>query len=76
MSDYDFQGAHKKAFRVAFDLLNELWPPENTAEYFTEKAYPRCAEAWDEFNATNNPLGMEFVKCVYWYLADTARRMG
>ena len=25
---------HKRAFRVAFDELNRLWPPENTLDYW------------------------------------------
>lgn len=30
----EFQRMHKKAFRVAFDMLEKNWPPENTVEYW------------------------------------------
>ncbi len=73
MSEKDYTAMHKAAFRKAFDTLNALWPPENTAEYFTHKAYPVCAAAYDEMK--DNPLGMEFIKDVYWYLADEAKGM-
>lgn len=26
---------HKKAFRLAFDFLEKMWPPENTLDYWT-----------------------------------------
>ena len=29
------KATHKKAFRIAFDELNKLWPPENTLDYWT-----------------------------------------
>lgn len=29
-----YKTLHKKAFRVAFDLMEKLWPPENTEEYW------------------------------------------
>lgn len=70
----DYTALHRAAFRRAFDLLNELWPPENTAEWFAKKAYPACAVAYDELK--DNPLGMRFVEDVYWYLAEEAKRMG
>lgn len=32
----EIQRLHKRAFRVAYDLLEKLWPPENTPEYWKE----------------------------------------
>lgn len=32
----EIQRLHKKAFRVAYDMLEKNWPPENTVEYWKE----------------------------------------
>lgn len=32
----EIQRLHKRAFRVAYDLLKKLCPPENTVEYWKE----------------------------------------
>ena len=32
----EIQRLHKKAFRVAYDMLEKLYPPENTVEYWKE----------------------------------------
>lgn len=31
-----YKTLHKKAFRVAYDMLEKNWPPENTVEYWKE----------------------------------------
>ena len=63
---------HKNAFRVTYDLLNNLWPPENSVEYF-ERASKLCALAYGTTLA-DNELGKAFVNEVYQYLMDTAQR--
>jgi len=32
----EIQRLHKRAFRVAYDMLEKLYPPENTVEYWEE----------------------------------------
>ena len=32
----EIQRLHKRAFRVAYDMLEKNWPPENTVEYWTK----------------------------------------
>ena len=31
-----YKTLHKKAFRVAYEMLEKNWPPENTVEYWKE----------------------------------------
>lgn len=73
MSETDYVALHKQAFREAFDLLKLLWPPENTVEYFQNKAYPSCAVAHEKMK--DNPLGQRLVEDVYWHLGDAVREM-
>ena len=62
---------HKQAFRVAFDLLTEIWPPENTVEYFDPVAR-KFVEAADRY--ADNALAKELLLGVYTYVADEARK--
>lgn len=57
---------HKKAFRMAFDLLQALWPPKNDPTWFVTVAYPKSAEAYAELH--DNPLGMNLILDVFEYL--------
>lgn len=73
MTNEEYTANHKKAFRAAFDLLNSLWPPEKSVEYFKEKAYPACAVMVEDMKKEGNALGVEFAKDIYWYLGDVAK---
>ena len=62
---------HKKAFRVAFDTLTRLWPPETdpekSAEWFRDTACPMCMDAYFG-ELKDNPLGKALMEAVYGYL--------
>lgn len=60
---------HKKAFRVAFDELNKLWPPENTLEYWNLAAKD-LALVFNE-NQTN-----ELCKSLLLALIDYLEKIG
>ena len=64
---------HKKAFRVAFDALNRCMPPENSVEYFSEKAIPICQKAYED--VADNPLGKRLVIDVFCHLEDMAKEI-
>ena len=61
---------HKKAFRVAFDLLNRLWPPKNTVEWWSDVAIPDMTLVYD--NAKDNPLAQELVLAIVGYVEKMA----
>ena len=66
----DIQRDHKRAFRVAFDLLNRNWPPENTVEYWVK--------AGGDFNAEymkveDSRLAAKLIDAVYAYLEDVSK---
>ena len=67
----DYTALHKKAFRVAFDVVQEYWPPVNDVDYFN-RLYAKvidvvCGEL------KGNELGKRFMEMVYWYMADMAK---
>lgn len=63
---------HKQAFRIAFDALKEVFPPENTLEYW-EKTNERCK---DVYNAhIDNPLCRHLMTAVMNYLGDVVKEM-
>lgn len=65
-----YDSRHKQAFRIAFDALNEVFPPENTAEYW-EKANGRLR---DTYNAhMDNPLAKRLLVAVQNYLGDAVK---
>ena len=61
---------HKKAFRVAFDLLNRLWPPKNDAEWFKNTAIPDMTLTYND--CVDNRLAKELVMAVSGYVVDMA----
>lgn len=61
----DIAAQHKKAFRVAFDLLKELYPPKNEAEYW-EFASKRITLLDNENK--DNPLCRCLLLGMYEYL--------
>lgn len=62
---------HKQAFRVAFDILAQNWPPENTVDYWQPVA-ERFTKAFNEHS--ENPLAKKLLLAVYEYMNDTARK--
>jgi len=62
---------HKRAFRVAFDTLNELYPPVDCPEYF-DRGGQVCNKAFKE-NA-DNPLARELLITVWQYIGDTVAK--
>ena len=51
----EYIARHKKAFRVAFDTLQKLWPPKNDPEWFVTVAGPACELAYEDVKG--DPLG-------------------
>lgn len=62
---------HKEAARTWFNLLTELWPPENTEEYWS-KAVVRLNEVWN--GSTDNPLLMKLLLLTHEYLGEAVKR--
>lgn len=60
---------HKHAFRTAFDYLKEMWPPVNTADYFTVAA-KKVNERYD--TSDQDPLTNKLLMAVYEYLDGEA----
>lgn len=69
-ADQDYAAMHKKAFRAAFDLLKELYPPKNDAEYWTFAA-KRVALVGDDNK--DNPLCKHLLWGLYSYLEDEVK---
>ena len=67
-----YEARHKQAFRIAFDALKEVWPPENTVEYF-EKTNERLKEIYSAHR--DNPLCKQLVLGVAMYLGDAAKEI-
>lgn len=65
-----YDARHKQAFRVAFDALKEVWPPENTVAYF-EKTGERLKEIYTQYH--DNPLCRELLLAVYNYLGKAVK---
>ena len=62
---------HKQAFRVAFDLLKEFYPVQNTVEWW-EKFWAATVVA-DAANA-DNPLCRQLLLAITDYLDEEAKR--
>ena len=71
MRKMDVQTMHKKAFRVAFDLLKELYPPKNDAEYWTFAA-KRVSLICDDNK--DNPLCRCLLLGLYDYLEGEVKK--
>ena len=54
-----------------YNLLTELWPPENTEEYWS-KAVVRLNEVWN--GSTDNPLLMKLLLLTHEYLGEAVKR--
>lgn len=67
-----YEARHKQAFRIAFDALKEVWPPENTVEYF-EKTNERLKEIYSAHR--DNPLCKELILAVSNYLGIAAKEI-
>lgn len=67
-----YDARHKQAFRIAFDALKEVWPPENTVEYF-EKTNERLKAIYMEHR--DNPLCKQLVLGVAMYLGHAAKEL-
>lgn len=72
VSAEDMKEAHKRAFRIAFDLLKEAYPPESSAEYWSLVG-DRMSETWTE--CADNPLARELIMSVCNYLQDVSAGM-
>ena len=60
---------HKAAFRTAFDYLTEMWPPTNSADYFTlaaVRADARCAAV------NNDELARKMLVLILEYIIGLA----
>jgi len=66
------QRMHKKAFRVAFDMLEKNWPPENTVEYWTKVTNQTALDYHD--NRDNALCGL-LMMAVTEYLEKTCKGM-
>ena len=71
MTPEEYANLHRKAFRCAFDFLNEHFPPGDTDEWWlkTAKECSAASVAFDEspivielLNAIMNYLGNEYQK--------------
>ncbi len=69
----DYIDKHKKAFRVAFDMLNRLWPPKNTVEWWSNVAIPDMTLVYDD--AKDNPLAQALVLAIAWYLEQMGKAL-
>ena len=67
----DIATQHKQAFRTAFDTLKELYPPENTAEYWTFAA-ERVSAKYSE--QKDNRLAVFLLKGVLEYMEDVNKQ--
>ena len=67
-----YDSRHKQAFRVAFDALNEVFPPEDSAEYW-EKAHERLREIY--VTNRDNPLCKTLLVAVENYLGIAVKEM-
>lgn len=66
----DFATLHKQAFRAAFDMLKELYPPENTVEYWTF-ASNRMALKCNELKG--NDLAVTLLVALYGWLENLVK---
>lgn len=61
---------HKDAFRLAFNLFKECWPPEDTVEYYSRTG-DLFAVAYND--TKGNPLAHSLLHGVFDYLEFVAR---
>ena len=66
-----YAAIHKQAFRIAFDFLNEHFPPENSAEWWEQAA--------NDVTQIGNMYGesrcvVHLVAAVYEYLEEVNKR--
>lgn len=63
------QGMHKKAARIWFNALTEVWPPENTEAYWT-KTSEKMNRLWNE--NMDNELLHELLLMTLSYLGNVS----
>lgn len=68
----EIQRMHKKAFRVAFDMTEKNYPPENTVEYWTKVTDQTALDYHD--NRDNMLCGL-LMMAVTEYLEKTCKGM-
>lgn len=61
---------HQQACLVAYNALEEAWPPDNATEYW-EKTANRYADIYNE--CASNPLAKRFMTAVYNYLGTVVK---
>lgn len=67
-----YENRHKQAFRIAFDALNEVFPPEDTVAYF-EKTNERLKEIYNVH--CDNPLCKELILAIANYLGKVVKEI-
>ena len=71
MTPEEYAKLHQKAFRCAFDFLNEHFPPGDTNEWW-EKTAQECSAASVAFGET--PIVMELLTAIMNYLGEEYKR--
>ena len=66
-----YTALHKTAFRTAFDMLNKLFPPNDTVDYWVD-AGKAVALTYNEHK--DNELAKILLTAVYEYLEQTVKR--
>lgn len=61
---------HQQACLVAYNALEEAWPPDNATEYW-ERTANRYADIYNE--CASNPLAKRFMTAVYNYMGDVVK---
>ena len=67
-----YDARHKQAFRIAFDALNEAFPPEDTAEYW-ERTYERLKGIYNHHR--DNPLCKALMVAIVNYLGEVVKEI-
>lgn len=68
-----YDARHKQAFRIAFDALNEVFPPVNTVEYW-EQTNEHLKEIYNQHR--DNPLCRALLVAVENYLGEAVKEIG
>ena len=71
MTPEEYAKLHQKAFRCAFDFLNEHFPPQQEDEWWLKTA-KECSAASVAFEET--PLVLELLTAIMNYLGDEYKR--
>lgn len=71
MTPEEYAKLHQKAFRCAFDFLNEHFPPQQEEEWWIKTA-KECSAASVAFGET--PLVLELLTAIMNYLGDEYKR--